>query len=126
MFIAGEELENGIFVKRTGDKLMKAEATASLKMEVVEKLDFLGLPAVEVMVINEGDEEIYMCENFLEHHDQMIYNDAEYKIPMGAHVRCRRPEKNDHMIITVSQELYEALQKGAAVAVGAQGLLVAG
>lgn len=127
LWTAAEELENGIFVKRTADKLNKlTETNTSLKMEVIEKREFWGLPAVEVMVIDEGSEEIYMCSNFVEHHDQWIYNDAEYKIPMGAHVRCRRPEKNDHMVITVAQDLFDSLNVGDAVSAGAQGLLIKG
>lgn len=95
-------------------------------MEVVEKREFWGLPAVEVMVTEKGTEEIYMVEAFVEHHDQWIYNDAEYKIAMGAHVRCRRPENNDHMVITVDQTLFDSLNVGDVVSAGAQGLLIKG
>lgn len=102
------------------------ETNTSLKMEVMEKREFWGLPAVEVMVTEEGTEEIYMVEQFVEHHDQWLYNDAEYKIPMGAHVRCRRPEKNDHMVIAVSQELFDTLTEGDSMSAGAQGLLIKG
>lgn len=102
------------------------ETNTSLKMEVMEKREFWGLPAVEVMVTEEGTEEIYMVEQFVEHHDQWLYNDAEYKIPMGAHVRCRRPEKHDRMVIAVSQELFDTLTEGDSMSAGAQGLLIKG
>lgn len=102
------------------------ETNTSLKMEVMEKREFWGLPAVEVMVTNEGTEEIYMVEQFVEHHEQYLYNDAELKVAAGAHVRCRRPEKADRMVIAVAQDLYDTLNVGDAVSAGAQGLLIKG
>lgn len=123
-YVAGEELENGIFVKVAAGKAT-ASAGASLKMKVLEKTDFAGKPAIEVLVVNQGTEEIYMVENLFDFNDGAAYDAATYKIPAGAHVRLRRPENGDHMIITVTDELYASLAVDASVVAGAKGILAA-
>ena len=122
--VAGEELTNGIFVSAKDGKVKALEAAnETLKLRVVAKTDFAGLPAVEVLVVDEGADEIYMVENFFNENPDAAYDNAKSVIREGEYVRMRRPATGDHMIITVEDGVFSQLSVDDGVSVDAKGVL---
>ena len=122
--VSGEELTNGVFVTVVAGKanLVTAKNT-SLKLRVLEKTTFAGLPAVEVLVVDEGSTEIYMVENLFTDNQDAPYDNSANVIKAGEYVRMRRPETVDHMIISVDSTLYGKVNVDDTVVVDANGVL---
>lgn len=93
-------------------------------MKVIDKTDFMGAPAVEVLVLDPGNKDTYMVESLMYRNDGGEYDDRELTIKAGKLVRMRRPEMGDHMIINVAKTLFDSLNVEDAVNPTTGGLLV--
>ena len=113
---AYEELTNGLFVYIDGSNGVKKIGSAgSARFRVLEKTSLWGLPALVLLCINAGTDEMYVTENEFEIYGDKDYDQTNYSIPAGHYVKMRRPNINDELVISVSDETYAALSVGAVV-----------
>ena len=113
---AYEELTNGLFVYVDGSNGVKKIGSAgSARFRVVEKTSLWGLPALVLVCINAGSDEMYVTENEFEDYGDNTFDQNTYSIPAGHYVKMRRPNINDELVISVSAETYAALSVGDTV-----------
>ena len=118
-------LTNGMFVEidASGDVILTA-AARDTKMKVVEKTTLWRKKALVLDVTAVGANELFLVENEWEvYEDAGEYNTAEYKVDKGHFVRMHRPLIGEQLIVTVSDDLYEALNVGDTVQPTAAGLV---
>ena len=118
-------LTNGMFVEidASGDVILTA-AARDTKMKVVEKTTLWRKKALVLDVTAVGANELFLVENEWEvYEDAGEYNTAEYKVDKGHYVRMHRPLIGEQLIVTVSDELYEAVNVGDTVQPTAAGLV---
>ena len=122
---AGEELTNGLFVEITAaNGVKKITAAGDAEFRVKEKTTLWGLPAIVLVCVVAGEDEIYFVENEIENYgDKGDFNDAEYSVPTGHYVKMRRPNINDELIMTVGSTLYNTLAVGDTVLPASGGLV---
>ena len=121
---AGEELTNGLFVEITGTGVKKITAAGDAEFRVKEKTSLWGLPAIVLVCVVAGEDEIYFTENEIENYgDKGDFNDAEYSVPAGHYVKMRRPNINDELIMSVNSTLYGTLSVGDTVLPASGGLV---
>ena len=118
-------LTNGMFVEidASGDVILTA-AARDTKMKVVEKTTLWRKKALVLDVTAVGANELFLVENEWEvYEDAGEYNTAEYKVDKGHFVRMHRPLIGEQLIVTVTDELYEAVNVGDTVQPTAAGLV---
>lgn len=118
-------LTNGMFVEidASGDVILTA-AARDTKMKVVEKTTLWRKKALVLDVTAVGANELFLVENEWEvYEDAGEYNTAEYKVDKGHFVRMHRPLIGEQLIVTVSDELYDAVNVGDTVQPTAAGLV---
>lgn len=118
-------LTNGMFVEidASGDVILTA-AARDTKMKVVEKTTLWRKKALVLDVTAVGANELFLVENEWEvYEDAGEYNTAEYKVDKGHYVRMHRPLIGEQLIVTVSDELYDAVNVGDTVQPTAAGLV---
>ena len=122
---AGEELANGLFVEITAaNGVKKITAAGDAEFRVKEKTSLWGLPAIVLVCVVAGEDEIYFTENEIENYgDKGDFNDAEYSVPTGHYVKMRRPNINDELIMTIGSTLYNTLAVGDTVLPASGGLV---
>ena len=118
-------LTNGMFVEidASGDVILTA-AARDTKMKVVEKTTLWRKKALVLDVTAVGANELFLVENEWEvYEDAGEYNTAEYKVDKGHFVRMHRPLIGEQLIVTVTDELYGAVNVGDTVQPTAAGLV---
>ena len=118
-------LTNGMFVEidASGDVILTA-AARDTKMKVVEKTTLWRKKALVLDVTAVGANELFLVENEWEvYEDAGEYNTAEYKVDKGHYVRMHRPLIGEQLIVTVSDDLYDAVNVGDTVQPTAAGLV---
>ena len=118
-------LTNGMFVEidASGDVILTA-AARDTKMKVVEKTTLWRKKALVLDETAVGANELFLVENEWEvYEDAGEYNTAEYKVDRGHFVRMHRPLIGEQLIVTVSDELYDAVNVGDTVQPTAAGLV---
>lgn len=113
---AGEALTSGLFVEITANGVKKITAAGDAEFRVEEKTTLWGMPALRLVCVIPGDDEIYFTELETEDYgDKGDFNDAEFSIPTGHYVKMRRPVINDMLIMSVDSTTYAALAVGNTV-----------
>ena len=113
---AGEALTSGLFVEITANGVKKITAAGDAEFRVEEKMTLWGIPALRLVCVIPGDDEIYFTELETEDYgDKGDFNDAEFSIPTGHYVKMRRPVINDMLIMSVDSTTYAALAVGNTV-----------
>ena len=105
-------MANGIFVEIGANGVVPITAAGDTEFRVDEKTTLWGAPALVLNVILEGDKEQYFLENDL---DTGLLNEYDYTTltcKVGDYCRMHRPVINDQLIMTVTSELYAALNVG--------------
>ena len=118
-------LTNGMFVEidAGGDVILTA-AARDTTMKVVEKTTLWRKKALVLDVTAVGANELFLVENEWEvYEDAGEYNTAEYKVDKGHYVRMHRPLIGEQLSVTVSDELYGAVNVGDTVQPTAAGLV---
>lgn len=119
--LSGEKLANGIFAEIV-DGVVKALAEGKgPTMRITEKTALWGLPAIRLRVINEGADEVYFVENEWDYDDSGDYDERNFMLPVGKLVKMRQPARNDEMIMSLEQGVYDALVVGDLVKPAAGG-----
>ena len=115
--VANAAMPNGIFVEidsSTG-KVKPITAAGDTEFRVDAKTTLWMKPALVLNVILEGDKEQYFLENDLDLKEIPTYDSAEAECKAGEYCRMHRPVINDQLIMTVTSELYAALNVGDTV-----------
>jgi hypothetical protein len=115
--VANQAMVNGIFVEidsSTG-KVKPITAAGDTEFRVDEKTTLWGKYALVLNVILEGDKEQYFLENDFDLKAVPTYDSADYECKAGEYCRMHRPVINDQLIMTVTSELYAALNVGDTV-----------
>ena len=109
--VANAAMPNGIFVEidsSTG-KVKPITAAGDTEFRVDAKT------TLWMNVILEGDKEQYFLENEFDLKAVPTYDSADYECKAGEYCRMHRPVINDQLIMTVTSELYAALNVGDTV-----------
>lgn len=116
-------LANGVFAEIDGSgNVILTAAARDTKMKVVEKTTLWRKKAVVLDVTDVGANELFLVENEWEvYEDAGEYNTAEYTVKKGHFVRMHRPLIGEQLIVTVADELYDALNVGDTVQPVAEG-----
>ena len=115
--VANAAMPNGIFVEidsSTG-KVKPIASAGDTEFRVDAKTTLWMKPALVLNVILEGDKEQYFLENDLDLKEIPTYDSAEAECKAGEYCRMHRPVINDQLIMTVTSELYAALNVGDTV-----------
>lgn len=115
--VANAAMPNGIFVEidsSTG-KVKPIASAGDTEFRVDAKTTLWMKPALVLNVILEGDLEQYFLENDLDLKEIPTYDSAEAECKAGEYCRMHRPVINDQLIMTVTSELYAALNVGDTV-----------
>lgn len=115
--VANAAMPNGIFVEidsSTG-KVKPITAAGDTEFRVDAKTTLWMKPALVLNVILEGDKEQYFLENDFDLKAVPTYDSADYECKAGEYCRMHRPVINDQLIMTVTSELYAALNVGDTV-----------
>lgn len=115
--VANAAMPNGIFVEidsSTG-KVKPIANAGDTEFRVDAKTTLWMKPALVLNVILEGDLEQYFLENDLDLKEIPTYDSAEAECKAGEYCRMHRPVINDQLIMTVTSELYAALNVGDTV-----------
>lgn len=123
--LSGEPLTNGMFVEIAGGAVKLVTAAKDTKLRVEEKTVLWGLPALVLDVVSVGADEVYFVENELPNLNGEEWDETEYALPAGKHVRMKRLLPGEQVIMSVEDALYGAVSVGDVVAPAAGGSVAA-
>ena len=119
------ELTNGLFVTiNESGKVALSEADAETTFRCVEKTDLWGLKALVLDVLTIGGE-VYMVENDIDVNDNEEYDEAQYALPAGKFVKMKQPLPGEQIVLSVSDEIFEAAAVNGKFAIDDDGVIVA-
>lgn len=121
--VAGEELQNGLFVEVVDNKVKKVAAAPDLKFRVVEKEGPYGLKGLRLAVTDGGTKDVFFVENLPS--GVCEYNEADFVIKAGKEVRMKRLLVGEEILVTVEDAVFTAAAVGGAVTVAAGGKITA-
>ncbi len=119
--LSAEALTNGVFAEITADGVKKIAAAKDTLLRVEEKTELWGNPALRLNVTGVGTNEVYFIENEWEVDENAEWNEAEYTLPTGKHVRMKRLVPGEQVIMSVESTLYSGLAVGDTVQPAASG-----
>lgn len=126
-YAAGEELANGVFVELVNveGELVAKKLTAAKgpTLRVKERTLLWGEYAIVATVVEAGADEVFFVENEWEINDAQDYNEALYTVKAGHLVKMHQPVKNDELIMTVPEAVYNALAIGDLAQPAADGMI---
>ena len=119
--VAAENLQNGVLAVIAADGV-KAASTgdASFRVAPDGKTTLWGMPALTLDVVKACDE-LFLVENEWDINDNEEYDTSKYELKAGKLVRMHRLVAGDQFIITVAEDVYNAVNEGDAMALAAGG-----
>ena len=119
--VAAEKLQNGVLAEITADGVkMLAAGDAKFRVAPDGKTMLWGMPALTLDVV-EACKEIFLVENEWDINDNEEYDTSKYELKEGKPVRMHRLLPGEQFIMSVAEDVYNAVEIGDAVAPAAGG-----
>lgn len=119
--LSAEALTNGVFAEITSSGVKKTTAAKDMLLRVEEKTELWGTPALRLNAVSVGADEVYFVENEWEVDESAEWNEADYTLSTGKHVRMKRLLPGEQVLMTVDSTLYGTLSEGDVVQPAANG-----
>ena len=119
--VAAEKLQNGVLAVIAADGV-KAATTGDAEFRVAPegKTTLWGMPALTLDVVKACGE-VFLVENEWDINDNEEYDTSKYELKAGKLVRMHRLLAGEQFIMTVAEDVYNAVNEGDAMAMAAGG-----
>lgn len=118
---SAEKLQNGVLAEITTDGVkMQASGDAKFRIAPDGKTMLWGMPALTMDVV-EACKEIFLVENEWDINDNEEYDTSKYELAEGKLVRMHRLLPGEQFIMSVAEDVYNAVEIGDAMAPAAGG-----